>query len=429
MEENEINNISLVQNSSSSNHQRIVFSGLVIILLIVTFFIGLVAGLNKQIDLASSDNANPNSGKVLNTDTIPEYLSKDVNFKLFWKVWDIVKSKYIDREQVTDAQLFYGSLKGLVASLEDPYSVFLNPQTSNDFNEELSGKFEGIGAEIGMKNERLTIISPLPESPAEKAGIKAQDKVLSINDRDTTGISLDEAVKLIKGEKGTEVVLTVARGEKPEILDITIIRDTIDIKSVRLEMKDNNIAYIKLTHFNGDTGSEFQTLVNEILTKSPKGIILDMRNNAGGYLEIAIEVAGYWVKNGDIVVKESYADIDSDKNYIAHGNEQFSSIPTVVLVNGGSASASEIVAGAVQDFELGQIVGETSFGKGSVQELEQLSDGSSVKITVARWLTPLGRSIEEKGITPDLEIELTEEDYNNDIDPQLNKALEILNQN
>ena len=423
---NEIDNLNPVPKHLPLSHHKIVFICLVAILLTVSFFIGLVTGLNKQIDLAGTVPDLVSAGQILNTDIMPEYLAKDINFKQFWKVWDIIKAKYIDRELVTDAQLFYGALQGLVASLDDPYSVFLNPTTAEDFAEELSGKFEGIGAEIGIKNDYLTIIAPLPESPAEKAGLKSQDRILTIDQRDTTAISLDEAVRLIKGPKGSSVTLTVARGEDPEILDIVITRDTIDIKSVRLEMKEADIAYIKLTHFNGDTSGEFKEKVNELLTKSPRGVIIDMRNNAGGYLEVAIDIAGYWVKNGEVVVKESYGNAENDKNYIAHGNEELKNHPTVVLINGGSASASEIVAGAFEDLGLAQIVGEASFGKGSVQELEELSDGSSVKITVARWLTPFGRSIQEKGILPDLEVELTEDDYNNSQDPQLDKAIEIL---
>ena len=277
-----------------------------------------------------------------------------------------------------------------------------------------------------MKQERLTIISPLPESPAEKAGLKPGDKVMAIDGNETTGISLDEAVKQIRGEKGTEVILTVARENADSFLDITITRDTIDIKSVVLEMKDN-IGYIKLTHFNQDTAQEFGEIVNELLTKSPKGVILDLRNNAGGYLDVAIEIAGYWVKNGDVVVKESFGDVEIDRNYNSTGQEQLASYKTVVIVNGGSASASEIVAGALQDFELANVVGEVTFGKGSVQELEQLSDGSSVKITIARWLTPFGRSIDKEGVAPDEIVEFTEENYENEEDPQLDRALEIIN--
>lgn len=410
------------------HRHRLVFVSLVIILLIIVFFIGLVVGLNRKISLeANPGDAALNGGKVLNTDTLPDYLAKDVNFKLFWKVWDIIKSKYIDRQQIADTQLFYGSLKGVVEALNDPYSVFLEPEISKEFTEELSGKFEGIGAEIGLKNDRLTIIAPLPESPAAKAGIKPQDKVLAIDGKDTAGISLDEALHQIRGEKGTKVVLTIGREGTEKPFDITITRDTIDVRSVTYEIK-NKIVYIRLTHFNEDTGQEFQGIVNEILTKSPKGIILDLRNNAGGYLEIAIEIAGYWVKNGDSVVKESFGDTELDRNYAAHGNEQFKSYQTVILVNGGSASAAEIVAGALQDYNIAKLVGETTFGKGSVQELQTLSDGSSVKLTIARWLTPQGRSIDQKGIEPDIAVQLTEEDFNNNKDPQLDKALELLNQ-
>ena len=399
-------------------NKKIILGVSLLILAIIIFFIGLVVGLNKQLDLEKSPSGIQDTGRVLNTDALPEYLAKDVNFKLFWKVWDIIRSKYIDRDQITDAQLFYGSMKGVVAALGDPYSVFLDPVISEEFTEELSGKFQGIGAEIGMKQERLTIISPLPESPAEKAGLKPGDKVMAIDGNETTGISLDEAVKQIRGEKGTEVILTVARENADSFLDITITRDTIDIKSVVLEMKDN-IGYIKLTHFNQDTAQEFGEIVNELLTKSPKGVILDLRNNAGGYLDVAIEIAGYWVKNGDVVVKESFGDVEIDRNYNSTGQEQLASYKTVVIVNGGSASASEIVAGALQDFELANVVGEVTFGKGSVQELEQLSDGSSVKITIARWLTPFGRSIDKEGVAPDEIVEFTEENYENEEDPQL----------
>lgn len=413
----------------SYNHARnyyLLLTAVAVILLIIVFFIGLVVGLNKQLDLGKAGVDEVKSGKVLNADTLPDYLGKDVNFKLFWQVWRIIKDKYIDRQQVTDAQLFYGSLQGVLASLKDPYSVFLNPETSTKFNEELAGKFEGIGAEIGIKKERLTVIAPLPESPAAKAGLRPQDKILAIDGLDTTGIALDQAVSLIRGEKGTQVTLTIFREGNENNLEVKITRDTIIIKSVRWEMK-GQIAHLTLTHFNEDTSNEFRDRVNEILLKSPKGIILDLRNNAGGYLETAIEIAGYWVKSGETVVKESFGQVELDRDHASHGQEQLKNYPLVVLVNNGSASASEIVAGALQDYNFGKIVGEQTFGKGSVQELEKLSDGSSVKVTVARWLTPQGRSIDEKGIIPDIEVKLTEEDYKNDKDPQLDKALELLN--
>jgi len=405
---------------------RTAISLMAIFVLIIVFFGGMVIGLNRQINFEQDNLDNPKIGQVLNTDVLPEYLSKDVNFKIFWKVWDIVKGKYIDRDKITETQLFYGALKGTVAALSDPYSVFLPPEDTKKFDEELAGKFEGIGAEIGIKNDRLTIIAPLPESPAEKANLKPLDEVMAIDDLDTTGISLDEAVKLIRGEKGTQVTLSIRRKSEDTLLKIIITREEIKVISVRFNMKDENVAYLQITNFNSDTTSVFSEKVNELLTKSPKGIILDLRNNPGGYLNGAVDIAGYWVENGQLVVKEDFNNPELNQEYLSQGRAQLKNIPTVVLVNQGSASASEIVAGALQDYKLATIVGMQTFGKGSVQELEKLSDGSSIKLTIARWLTPDGRLIDKDGINPDIEIDLTKDDYNANRDPQLEKALEII---
>lgn len=417
-----------ISNLKKPKGQRVIITLLLFILLIIVFSGGVVIGLNQKIYVEILGPDSSKIGQVLNTDALPDYLTKDVNFKLFWKTWDIIKDKYIDHDKVTDAQLFYGALVGTVASLNDPYSVFLPPEEAKKFSEELSGRFEGIGAEIGIKNDRLTIISPLPDSPAEKAGVRALDKIMAIDGFNTTGISLDQAVNMIRGEKGTEVTLTIAREEGKEFLDITITRDEIQIKSVSFEMKQNNIAYLKMSNFNSDTSDIFKEKVNEILSKSPKGIILDLRNNPGGYLNTAVEIAGYWVENGLIVVKEEFSNLELNREHPSHGQTQLKDYPTVVLINQASASASEIVAGALQDYSLAQLVGMQTFGKGSVQELEKLSDGSSVKLTVARWLTPQGRYIDDNGILPDIEIDLTKEDYDNNRDPQLDKAFELLNQ-
>ncbi len=398
----------------------------VIILITISFFIGIIVGLNKKIGGVSAGGSDNSSlGRVLNADNLPDYLTKDVNFKNFWKVWDIIKNKYIDRNNITDAQLFYGALKGSVAALEDPYSVFLNPDNSKEFSDELQGKFEGIGAEIGIREDKLAIIAPLEDSPAEKAGLKPLDKVVAIDDRDTTGLSLDEAVKLIRGPKGTQVNLMIARDGLGDLQKITITRDTIKIKSVKYENK-SGLAYLKLSNFNSDTNGAFQEAVNEVLKNNPRGVILDLRNNPGGYLDTAVAIAGFWVDKGQLVVKEEFNDPSLNQEYPAAGSAQLKSYKTVILVNGGSASASEIVAGALQDYDLATVVGEQTFGKGSVQELEKLSDGSSIKITIARWLTPQGRTIDKNGITPDVEVKLTEEDYKNNQDPQLKKALELL---
>jgi len=398
----------------------------VAIFMVIAFFIGTMFGLNRQLNKNTAGTGDQAvGGKVLNTDSLPDYLGKDVNFKNFWKVWDILKAKHIDRDKITDTQLYYGALKGVVEALNDPYSAYFNPATSKEFSDELQGKFEGIGAEIGIRDERLTVIAPLPDSPAEKAGIKALDKILAIDDKDTTGIALDQAVKNIRGDKGTTVTLSIVRQGSAEVKKITITRDTIKIKSVTYQNKDG-YAYIKISNFNADTNSLFLEAVTELVKSSPKGVILDLRNDPGGYLDTAVAIAGYWVTRGEVVVKEEFNEAELNQDYRSSGSAQLKDYPTAVLVNGGSASASEIVAGALQDLGLATIIGAITFGKGSVQELEKLSDGSSVKITIARWLTPHGRTIEKNGITPDIIVEMNDEDYEANRDPQLDKAIATL---
>lgn len=411
----------------------------ILVLLTGTFGVGYLIGQDKTAKLlintakGSEKPGKFNYGNVTGKDLgSPEYLSKDVDFGLFWDVWNIVHNKYVD--PVEDIKLFYGSLAGAVAALGDPYSLFLEPKITESFTEELQGKFEGIGAEIAIKKERLTIVAPLDDSPAQKAGLKAGDKVLMIDDYDTTGISLEEAVKRIRGPKGTAVTLAVMREENGiEPLKIAVTRDEIHFKSVKYEMKAENVGYIKVSHFNEDTTRNFQFAVENILKNNPRAIILDLRNNAGGYLEKAIDMASFWVDNNVIVIEkfgENYSNgvilIDNKRFYKSTLEPKLKGLKTIVLINKGSASASEIVAGALQDYGLATLVGETSFGKGSVQELEELKNGASVKITIAKWLTPKERMIDKEGIVPDIKVEMTNEDYNNDLDPQLDKALELL---
>ena len=362
-------------------------------------------------------------GEVKNTEKIPEYLSKDVDFNLFWEVWNLAKNNYV-HQPVQDTELFYGALSGIISSLGDPYSVFFDPKTAADFKQELEGTFSGIGAELGIKNNQLTIIAPLPDTPAEKAGLKAGDQILAIDGRDTTDMALDYAVSIIRGEKGTEVTLTVWHEGWDKVKDFKITRDTIEVASVKWEMKDD-IAYIEINHFNEDTSRRFNQAVAELIAKNPKGLVLDLRNNPGGFLDTAVEVAGEWILNDVIVIEQM--DNGKRNEQRSEGLARFQNLKTVVLVNEGSASASEIVAGALQDYEKATLVGEKTFGKGSVQNLESLPDGSAVKITVAEWLTPKGRLIDKEGIVPDVEITLTEEDYNADRDPQMDKAMEIIN--
>lgn len=348
----------------------------------------------------------------------------EIDFSLFWDAWSIIQQKYVDRAQLNPQQMVYGAISGLVKSLDDPYSVFMEPEESKQFIDDMGGSFDGIGAEIGMRKGVLTIIAPLEDSPAKKAGLQAGDKVLKIDDTLTADLTLDEAVSLIRGPKGTEVVLLISREDWEQAKEIKIIRETIKIPILKWEMKDN-IAYVQFYHFTENSAWEFQKIVQQILEAQPKGLILDLRNNPGGYLEIAVDIVSWFLPKGEIVAIEDFGN-GKREEYRSYGYETLANLPTVILLNQGSASASEIVAGALRDHLEIKIVGEKSFGKGSVQELEKLKSGSSLKITIAKWLTPKGICIQEKGIEPDIELKLTQEDIDQGRDPQLEKAMELL---
>ncbi len=364
----------------------------------------------------------------------PEFLSEDVDFDLFWDAWRVIQSRYVDRP-IGETKLLYGSIAGMVASLGDPFSVFLEPQTTKNFTEELTGKIEGIGAEIGIRDGRLTIVSPLSESPAERAGLKPGDKVWAIDGYSTDSITLDDAVSRIRGPKGSTVVLTITHNGDTEKRDIPIVRDTIRIVSAEWKIIDremygipeeSKIGYIKISHFNADTGARVRAIVQKALLAQPDGIIVDLRNNPGGFLDQAVEIAGTWIPSGGVVVQEKQADGSIISN-LSPGPASLGDIPVVVLINRGSASGSEILAGALQDNGKAVIVGETSFGKGSVQQIEQLRDGSSIKITVARWLTPDGNQIDQQGIAPDKEVPFDQEQYDETgIDSQIMAAVDVL---
>lgn len=366
------------------------------------------------------------SGNVTNTEAeLPSYLQKDVDFDLYWRTWNIIKNKFYDKD-VIDTKLFYGSLAGLVSSLGDPYSVFMTPSDADEFQKDLEGSFEGVGMEISVKNNQLVVVSPLEDSPAMKAGLRPKDWIIRIDDTSTENMSATQAVKLIRGPKGTAVKLSVYREGAKDILEIEVVRDVINVKSLTWEYKSNgSVAWIKVRQFNDDTMPLFDKAIKEINSKkSVKGIILDVRNNPGGYLDTAIDMAGEW-DGEQVVVSEKNRD-GKETKHVANSIVRLSNYKTVVLIDAGSASASEIVAGALQDWKKATVVGMKSFGKGSVQDLNNLPDGSQIKLTIAKWFTPNGRSIDEHGIEPDVEVDLTEEDYNKDLDPQLDKALELL---
>jgi len=351
---------------------------------------------------------------------------EEINFSLFWQAYQKIQEKFVDKGRIDKQEIIYGAISGMVKSLEDPYTVFFPPQDAKRFVEDVKGVFEGVGMVIDIKKGQLQVVAPLEGTPAQKAGLLAGDKILKVNDDSTADITLKEAVNLIRGPRGTDVVLTIYREDWQESKEITVTRGVIEIPSLRWELLENDsIAYIKLYQFSQKAGFDFRNAVLEILDTSAKKIIIDLRNNPGGYLEIAQNIAGWFLEKGELVVIEEFGD-GTKIEYKADGNPAFLDYKTVVLINKGSASGSEILAGALRDNRDVPLIGEKSFGKGSVQELVELREGSSLKITVAKWLTPKGSLITEIGLEPDIEVKMTSEDYEQNRDPQLNKAIEVL---
>ncbi len=348
---------------------------------------------------------------------------KDFDSDLFAEVWKLLQRDYVDHNELDQKKMFYGALHGLVASTGDPYTMFFDPEENKEFKTDVSGKFEGIGAEIGLKDDLITVIAPLEGMPAEKAGVRAGDKIIAIDEASTVGMTVDQAVKKIRGAGGTKVVLSILRDKAKTPIKISIERGVIVIKSVKKTVKDG-VNIIRISSFSQDTEAEFNQAVSEVLASKSKDLIIDLRNNPGGYLDVAIAMIGRWIGD-EVAVIEKYSQ-DKQTPHRSSGPANLKNFHTVILVNDGSASAAEILAGALQDYKLGILVGKKTFGKGSVQTLEELSDGSSVKITSAKWLTPKGRSINKEGIMPDIEVLVSEEDIKATRDVQLLKALEVL---
>jgi carboxyl-terminal processing protease len=349
-----------------------------------------------------------------------------INFSLFWDAYDKLKQNFVNPEKFNDQEIIYGAIEGMTKSLGDPYTTFFNPADAKKFQDDLSGSFEGIGAEIGIKKDQLTIVAPLKNTPAEKAGLKSGDAIVAINGTSTSNMTTDDAVDLIRGKGGTEVTLTIYREGWKDTKDIKIVRDTIVIPAMEWKILDNNVAYIQLYQFDDSLISEFEIASRQILQSNADKIILDLRNNPGGYLEVAQKITGWFLPAGQTVVIEDFGDDREQKVYKTDGDYSLEKYPIVVLINQGSASASEILAGALRDNKGIKLIGEKSFGKGSVQEVLNLRDGSYLKITIAKWLTPNGNSISEVGLDPDVKVENTNQDTNPEKDSQLEKALEII---
>lgn len=410
------------------------FNAKTILFVLLAFLLGWQLG-HRDIEIKLA-NFRP-SVSVVNKEP-PKNIN--VDFKLFWDVWDLLSRSYLDKKAIDAEKLFHGAISGMVAALGDPYTVFLPPQQQKFSTEELNGSFEGVGIQLGFnKEKRLTVIAPLDGTPAQKAGIKPEDLILKIDGKDTVNMTLPEAVTLIRGPKGTKIELTILRGEDSEPLQFTLTRDSIIVKSVEVSFKTaesgKKVAIIKLSRFGERTKEEWNEAVNKLLSENAQAVVLDVRNNPGGFLDGAVFIASEFIESGDVVLQENSKGERTPFKVNRAG--KLTEMPLIVLINKGSASASEIVAGALRDRKGIRLVGEKSFGKGTIQEAQDLAGGTGIHITVAKWLTPKGSWVNDtQGLEPDVKVEpakdedkqsLGSDDLKQTEDMQLNKAIELMN--
>ena len=386
-----------------------------------SFYFGLVFGVEKEKKAEAARQA------LVTVENIDAGKPENVDFSLFWDVWKVVNEKYVSDDGPTDQEKVYGAISGMVKSLGDPYSVFFPPKESEYFESEIRGDFSGVGMEIGIKDDILTVIAPLKGTPAERAGIRAGDKIIKIDDTPTMDLDIDEAVNLIRGEKGTTVRLTIIREDVDEPIEVEVVRDIIEIPTIKTEKREaDGVFVITLYSFSAKAPYLFREALREFIESGYSRLIIDLRNNPGGYLEAAVDIASWFLPAGKVIVEEAGKNgvemVYRSKGYNILNNN----LKLAILVNQGSASASEILAGALSEHGKAILVGEKTFGKGSVQELINLPGKTSLKITVARWLTPNGKSISKNGLTPDIEVPFTKEDFDAGRDPQLERAIEAL---
>ena len=409
------------------------------LLLTGVFYIGFTFGEGHQ---SAIEKAATLYGKES-----PPGLLDMTDFSPFWSAWNVLNEKYVPATTTavaSDEQKLWGAIEGLTASLKDPYTVFFPPEESKLFESEINGSFEGIGMEIGIKDDVLTVIAPLKGTPAERAGILPGDKILKINDEASASLRVDQAVKLIRGKKGTEVRLTVLREGRPDSFEIKVIRDVIDLPTIDVELKPGKIVggenagkesgltkdgvyIIRLYNFSATSPRLFRDALRKFVESGSNKLLLDLRGNPGGFLEAAVDIASWFLPAGKTVVTEDGGAKSAVKVHRSRGYNVFNkNLKMVILVNAGSASASEILAGALREHGIATLVGTKTFGKGSVQELVKLTPDTSLKVTVARWFTPNGLSISDGGLAPDVEVKLTPEDIEKKKDPQTDKAVELL---
>jgi carboxyl-terminal processing protease len=404
-----------------------------VIIVLIIFAAGFFLG---KMSFASSQNDDSN-----------------IDIKTFWKVWDILDNEFVTTKHKDklgqemsststseydglskEDRRIYGAIKGMVDSEEDPYTTFFTPQEAKSFETEIKGSFDGIGMEVGKKDDVITVIAPLPGSPSEKAGLKTGDKIIKINDKTTLDMSVDEAVKIIRGPKGTDVNIQVYRDGVDKPLDFKITRDTIQLPTLdKVYDIKTGIYTIKVYSFSEQVNSLFKTAMQEFASSKSNKLIIDLRGNPGGYLESAVDMSSYFISSGKVVVSQDYGEKKKIEQLRSLGYDLLKNknAKIVVLVDGGSASASEIVAGALQDYKLATVIGEKTFGKGSVQEYIKITAKTGLKVTIARWLTPNGNSISVSGLSPDIEVKkatsTTMEQITKRTDNQYMKAVEFLN--
>ncbi len=381
---------------------------------IIAFFIGTSVG---------SGHVYNKYNAVTDTDTV----TKD-QFSPYWKVWHILDEKLVNTGSTTPQDKIWGSIQGLASSYGDPYTVFFPPVESKTFAEDIAGNFTGVGMEIGIKDKQLQVITPIKNSPAERAGVKTGDLILKIDDKNTIDMPVDAAVKLIRGEKGTMVkILFLVKGATKPV-ERTLTRDIIDIPTIETGTKPGGIFTIRLFSFTAQSPDLFRNALREFVLSGDHKLIFDLRGNPGGYLDAAWDMASWFLPAGATVVTEDFGKNGDPHVYRSKGYNIFNkSLQMIILADGGSASAAEILAGALQEQGIAKIVGTKTFGKGSVQQLIPITSDTSLKVTIARWLTPKGHNLSHDGLEPDYKVEPTDKDIEAKRDVQMEKAVELLN--
>jgi carboxyl-terminal processing protease len=402
------------------------------VILLAVFFIGNYTGKQRSAQSISIPGDVPVS---------------DEQFQAFWKVWKILSEKYVAATSTDTQKRIYGAIQGLTASQGDPYTVFFPPEENTAFKNDIAGNFEGVGMELGLKDGFLTVVAPLKNSPAEKAGMKTGDRIISIDGQTTKDFTVEKAVKLIRGPRNTQVKLTVLRSGAGQPIDVTLTRDIIDLPTIETETKpgtpttgsttasasngtglrSDGIFVIRLFSFTATSPNLFRKALREFVESGSHKLIIDLRGNPGGYLEAAWDMASFFLPAGKTIVVEDFGGKQQNNTFRSKGYNIFDSkYKFVILVDAGSASASEIFAGALQEHGVAKLVGTKTFGKGSVQELIPITSDTSLKVTIARWLTPKGRNLSKDGLEPDYVVTLTQKDIETKNDAQMNKAVEIL---